>query len=370
MRSAQLFGVALTLAACGSTDLIDPPPPPATLPQLVELPLRLGLEDQRREIFHLVVDDHGSIIYSINTPGGDRLIRLDSTGKRTDSFAPTGSQPGEFTDLAIPFRAGDTILVFDTARLLFAKFLRDGTYSGDTPETLPRIPLAVFNDSVDEFVAGRDGRTSSGMIVRRALNSTRIRPLLNSGDSLLIRTLGQNDNRVPVWASGNRGSVLADPISYRLFFFWPNGSVRFAAGREIPPNRRGPRELALRLRELELAERFDTLPDGSAKSAPDLIRRKESAATDTIVHFVQPGMQFDGQGRLWIIGTTGDTTFADVFADTTFLGRTLLPCIRPSSVSINNDWLAVACTATSMGGVYPLHLYRVKEPEQPSSQPH
>jgi hypothetical protein len=49
-------------------------------------------------------------------------------------------------------------------------------------------------------------------------------------------------------------------------------------------------------------------------------------AREPMPYFGKAPFFVDGMGRLWVFGTARDSTVADVFADSTYLGSVTFPC--------------------------------------------
>ena len=137
-------------------------------------------------------------------------------------------------------------------------------------------------------------------------------------------------------------------------------------GRDLPPHFRGPQELA-QVREAVLrAQRPVPGPNGRSMGGQDQGRRLDTLAKEITAYFHRTPLHVDRAGRLWVIGTTNDSTTIDVFADTTFLGRTTLPCfllVTGYPAVLNGGWLLLECTLPDTADRRSeLQLYRVLDP--------
>jgi hypothetical protein len=104
-------------------------------------------------------------------------------------------------------------------------------------------------------------------------------------------------------------------------------------------------------------------PSGGRVAIGGLEERLDSLPKQVLPHFSRHGLGYDARGRLLVIGEATDSTFVDVFADTAFLGRQMLPCTgHYASVSLNGEWLALLCTTDAAEGPpAELQLYRLED---------
>ena len=77
----------------------------------------------------------------------------------------------------------------------------------------------------------------------------------------------------------------------------------------------------------------------------------------------------EGMGRLWVFGTARDSTVADVFADSTYLGHVMFPCYNPYGFrSVTGHWIAMNCMLDDDAPLsFELQLYRIVEPVRSDS---
>ena len=117
------------------------------------------------------------------------------------------------------------------------------------------------------------------------------------------------------------------------------GRYRFALGRDLGRNRRSAAQV-----ERDLAARDRSVV---ARSAADREAARRRLAADSIRWFshLSPPRP-DHAGRIWIVGTAGDTTFADLFAAQQFIGRLVLDCPGfRGRWALERRWLALVCEA-------------------------
>lgn len=149
-------------------------------------------------------------------------------------------------------------------------------------------------------------------------------------------------------------------MRYRLRYY-DRGKPSLEFGREIPPRRRNAAAFERERRWITQQIRIGFVgPNGKRMALPGLQERLDTLDREVLPHFSRHGLAFDHAGRLWVIGETGDSAFADVFADTTFLGRIALSCRGPDrSISFNTRWLAMICLTPD--GEPEIQLYRVAD---------
>jgi hypothetical protein len=171
----------------------------------------------------------------------------------------------------------------------------------------------------------------------------------------------------PTYGSAGPVSALGNGLEYEINLYNARGEATGTIRRTLPPRHRTPREQSLvekRLRTL-LAHGFRG-PNGKVIAIPGTQERLDTLSREVLPHFDRHGLWFDARGRLWVVGETRDSTFVDIFADTLFLGRTMLPCQGPSrSVSMNGTWLALVCKVSGDSGESELQLYHADDPADP-----
>ncbi len=126
----------------------------------------------------------------------------------------------------------------------------------------------------------------------------------------------------------------------------------------MEPRHRGPRELALEREALDRMRSFRG-PDGKRIDERQIEERKAAAAEAVVPHFERGAIFLDGSQRMWVFGTANDSTFADVFAGTTFLGRLMVPCFnRYGWRDLNGSWLVMGCEGDAEA-LATLKLFRI-----------
>jgi hypothetical protein len=149
------------------------------------------------------------------------------------------------------------------------------------------------------------------------------------------------------------GFLIGNGYSYQLLAYDWSGRLRYTFGRELPTNRRSPAQVEQFINELArspIGRRPDQLAAARDQAVRDSVR--------WFSHLSPP--RHDAEGRVWIIGSAGDTTFADLFAEAVFLGRIILDCpgFRGRS-GVNGRWVALLCEAADDRDAA-LQLYRIE----------
>ncbi|MBK9549456.1 MAG: hypothetical protein IPO52_10230 [Gemmatimonadetes bacterium] len=194
-------------------------------------------------------------------------------------------------------------------------------------------------------------------------------PATDSGLRHIVAAwLGQRLDLLP-YALGPDRIYIGDAYNFRIYSYNAAGKPLAVFGRSLPPHRRGPARQPKSRLGLTQAMNPTVGPDGKAFRQPGISARLDTLDREVTPHFFRAPLHVDDVGRLWVIGTLNDSTTVDVFADTTFLGRTVLPCYlnrRGMPASVTSKWLLLECTLPeSSDRPTELQLYRVKEIQRP-----
>jgi hypothetical protein len=104
-------------------------------------------------------------------------------------------------------------------------------------------------------------------------------------------------------------------------------------------------------------------PNGEAVPLPDQRGHLDTLSREITPHFNRAALHVDDLGRLWVVGVTNDPTTVDLFADTTFIGRAVLPCyLLPygTPVVLTGHWLLLECELPRTSEpASELQLYRI-----------
>lgn len=305
----------------------------------------------------------------INTGDESPFIRVyDSTGDELSRFGREGSGPGELSGRAEMWGFGDTLVVYDVARATI-RYRGDGTLIDESPIMRIDNQLSATLDSIDGYAdIGARRPAPRPSIERRAIHGTTHRDLLGSGDSIFDLADSLTKFRsMPsgAWLGTPTRNYFGEGWTYTIGIYAPDGRRLGIIHRDLGPNRRSPRELE-RLRSRLIASNSPREgPNGTTMSPrPGIQARLDTLEREAIPHFAFGMLHVDGHDRLWVFGDLGEQTFADVFADTTFLGRHLLDCRRPRMrIAMATDWFALQChpDAPDADNPYRIKSWRITE---------
>lgn len=336
-----------------------------SMPLLVPVPLPLDEDhDPPGPMEAIAVSPRGTLAFHNPRYRSDRfMLTIAAPATPPREIVRRGSGPGEIGHGSLRLRFLDTLLLADDREQARASlFSPHGGYLAGA-----RVPFGWYlvgstGDSLDYF----SGHSPAGQaaIYRRAILGQKGRVLIAHDDSLLRRVAPHlKEFRLawaPAYATTGQRSVLGDPMRYRLRYY-DRGKPSLEFGREIPPRRRNAAAFERERRWITQQIRIGFVgPNGKRMALPGLQERLDTLDREVLPHFSRHGLAFDHAGRLWVIGETGDSAFADVFADTTFLGRIALSCRGPDrSISFNTRWLAMICLTPD--GEPEIQLYRVAD---------
>ena len=339
--------------------------PPQDLPTLVRRPMRVAAAD-RPDLMYLgiTVRQDGAVSYVASTKDAPFLRILDTVGARVAAFGEVGDGPGEFRSPNRIWLLGDTLVVQTHAGGVFATFSRTGRFLEEFHTRLSDVSLGVTADSIDHFNPSEFVTRRVVRVFRTPLRGGRTREIFKGGDSLLALALrpsyeGQLRMALPYLASDNR-VVIGDGLDYRLHVYDSRGRFLYEIRREVGPRYRGPLELELAREGLSSLFGFRG-PNGERASASTIARQLDGLRTVPVPHFDKSAFFFDERGRLWVFGMANDSTVADIFADSVFVGRLRLPCFdRYGFRSLSGHWLALNCRlGDEHDPPYELQLYRI-----------
>lgn len=366
-----VFGVAFGLACSdgshSSGPVTQPEPAGTTLPQLERIQLVTPVDlTPERPTQPIAVSTTGQILYRPTARRSDTLlVLLDSTGRFIGRIGAQGQGPGELLQ-ATELRFVDTVAtVLDLDQAHVTRFSPGGMAVDDYRVGARQWLLASWRDSMDWM------RRTSGdrpEIFRTDAEGNGGRPLVTDSDSLLrVATSGNRSASldIPAYATDGARLALGDPVSYVIQIYDAGGRPTTAIRRNIEPRRRTARELERDAGRLKAMMHGGFRGPNGPVAIGGLEGRLDSLAKAVLPHFSRHGLWFDAEHRLWVVGETHDSTFADVFSDSTFLGRLMVPCRQSGmSVSLNGRWLGLVC-ASDANGDYDaeLQLYRIREPE-------
>jgi hypothetical protein len=225
------------------------------------------------------------------------------------------------------------ILVTRTRKLVTLDV--NGRHKGTSEVFDAGLPLRFSRDSVDMLMFNDEAVPSR--IVSMSLATLRAREMLTIENMLTV-------------ASDGRRIVLAEPTTYRFWSFDRDGGPLPEFGRNLPR------------RYLTGAE-VDSMAGSrgaGGRLLPVAPRVREALMRDPVRHFYH--IVFDGQGRLWALGQDeSKTPFADIFADTAFVGRMRMPCDAVGfQPAFSGEWAAIPCAHEQGGTTVAIQLFRVR----------
>jgi hypothetical protein len=346
------------------------------MPTFERRPLAIAEEDLPEERYMMFgVASDGSLIYQTSYDKGPMLRRVDSAGRHVDAFGREGAGPGEMRGLAHIKVVGDTLRIHNTDRWVLIDMTLGGKLLRERPALVYDLPMAWFADSFDHWnpfpLPGQRGQA----MIRSKIGETEGRTLFDTTNTHFAGAITKRPAErnppmsIPYLATRDR-IWLADSWNYHITTFDNDGRLLTEFTHEIAPNQRGPRALAEARERIMKAPRFTRGPNGKRYELPDERGRLDTLERERIRHFTRNPLHVDEFGRLWVVGVSRDSTSVDLFQDTTFVGRVMLPCYA-SGVGIRvafgrGGWMVLECEVE--GGDWPteLQLYRILEkPKQP-----
>ncbi len=364
--SAMLISIA---AGCGDrgggiSDQVGHVPP-HDLPTLVRRPVSVAAMD-RPDLMYvgLTVLRDGAVAYVASTRDAPFLRVLDTAGARVAAFGEVGDGPGEFRLPNRLWLIGDTLIVQTHAGGVFATFSRTGRFLEEFHTRLTDVSLGVMADSIDHFNPSELATRRIVRVFRTPLRGGHTREMFTRGDSLIASALkpsyeGQLRMALPYLASDHR-VVIGNGLDYRLHVYDSRDRFLYEIRRDVGHRYRGPLELELAREGLSSLFGFRG-PNGERAPASTIARQLDGLRTVPVPHFDKSAFFFDERGRLWVFGMANDSTVADIFADSVFVGRLKLPCFdRYGFRSLSGHWLALNCRlGDERDPPYELQLYRI-----------
>jgi hypothetical protein len=161
----------------------------------------------------------------------------------------------------------------------------------------------------------------------------------------------------PAFGTWAGGYLFADGREYRIALYDWDGKLVRILHRDVKPSKWSKAYAEAQFEE------FRQAPPGRRLSASALERKREEYLESSHPHFNRlTPLSTDGAGRLWVVGNSGDSAYADVFSPEAHLGRLELPCPGfDRGWSVNGNWLAMACAPTDPDyeGDAVLKLFRI-----------
>lgn len=349
------FGVSLLLGACWGGEA-SPPPVTTTMPRLVPVAVAGDLEAVGGTTAALQLGSQGVVLVR-GVPGAAHALSVHRPGFGWQYLVSEGDAPGELR-MAMPLAVTDSsILAWGLGALQVAEWsLADSRWLGQVPASGAIAPAFL---AVGRGIVGTTERRDGTIPVLLDPISGKVRPLLATLDTAYRRVFPRRDAFVvrfgnpAVVGEWPGGFLIGNGFSYQLLAYDWSGRLRYTFGRDLPVNRRSSAQVEQHMTELartSLGQRPDRMAAAREQAARDSVR--------WFSHLSSP--RHDAAGRVWIIGTAGDTTFADLFAESLYLGRLILDCpgFRGRS-AVNGRWIALLCEAEDDRDAA-LHLYTIE----------
>jgi hypothetical protein len=228
----------------------------------------------------------------------------------------------------------------------------------------------VGADSLDWWMPPLPGRTvEAGTVFRIPVGSPDVRRRLVGPEDAVLDSASTKRGlnaalSMPYVASTDDDLWIGDGWNFTLRRYRADGSVLTTIHHDSPPNAMGPRQVRLTRESIERMPRFDRGPNGERIPLVDQRGRLDTLERERIPHFTRNPLHLDEHGRLWVIGLSRDSTSVDIFADTTWVGRTMLPCFASrigTRAALGPGWLLLECEIDDSDWPTELQLYRVIE---------
>jgi hypothetical protein len=290
-------------------------------------------------------------------PGAPRALSVHHPDDGWQYLVAEGDAPGELR-MAMPLAVTDSsIVAWGLGALQVAEWsLADGRWLGSVTATGAISPAYL---APGRGIVGTTERRDGTIPVLLDPGNGKVRPLIDAPDSAYQRIFPRtrsyavrfgNPAVVGEWPGG---FLIGNGYSYQLLAYDWSGRLRYTFGRELPTNRRSPAQVEQFINELArspIGRRPDQLAAARDQAVRDSVR--------WFSHLSPP--RHDAEGRVWIIGSAGDTTFADLFAEAVFLGRIILDCpgFRGRS-AVTGRWVALLCEVADDRDAA-LQLYRIE----------
>jgi len=287
-----------------------------------------------------IVSSSGEVVHRVRLASGHSIALFDSAGRMLQEFGVRGQGPGEVMS-PMPVRVTDSsVTVFDMQAMRITEWRRDGSIIQVRPLTVPVRPVAAVGTrwlalqnmpggGIPILFDGADGGATAQPLAKS--------PFL---DSLLAGTPGGPPTAV--LGSWGNGVIVGDGMAYRIGFFDSTGTLVRRVERSLGDNLRTEAQIAT---EIETA-RAAAVSAGKPLDAVAVGKLEAGLRTPQPWFWHVTPLQVDGAGRLWVVGQTRDSVFADVFDTAGGVERHWLECPGFSDGwSVNAGWLALVCAA-------------------------
>jgi hypothetical protein len=330
------------------------------MPTLAPRPISIAI-DNTPELgyFGLAINDEGWVAYIASMRDAPMIRIVDSTGALRAAFGRPGEGPGEFgMPTLVAWDAGD--LVIRSRGTAVARFAATGAFKQEYRTRVVGASLGLSPAYLTAAIRTGNNGAGSAEILRMPLSEGQAHPL--SQDTLyrkVVESFAERGTLLIPFAEGDGRVAVGDGLHYLIGLFDAGGTRVGTVHRALPIRNRGPRELELRRESLRRSLGFRG-PGGQRVDSREVDRQLDAAATEPVPYFDRGALFFDGKGRLWVFGTDQDSTVADVFSGTTYLGRIMIDCFnRWGWRSVAGAWLVMGCEPDPDTDIPELQLYRI-----------
>lgn len=288
----------------------------------------------------LLITPHGEVVHFAALPSGKTLVITDSLGNAIGELGRRGSGPGEITVPLLVDISDSSVVAVDLASLRVTEWQRDGSLIRTLQLSQPILPRA---QAAGHWVGLRASSSGFAPSLMRASDGGELAapasasPLLDS----LLAVAGQV--QAPAIGIWDGGYLVGDGMSYRIGRFDSTGALVMRYGREVGINHRSAAQVASEVASW-VTQR--TASKG-APSPAEVSSREEKLRSEPIPWFTQSSpLQTDPANRLWVVGTSADSVFADVFDSAGAVERHWLDCPGfEGRWAVADGWLALVCAA-------------------------
>lgn len=283
----------------------------------------------------------GGTIAMLDPDGPDDpvLLLIDAATGSVCRVIRRGHGPGEHSGAGQVFASGSDFAILDLARMVLLTVGPDGVVRDQREAPVHDAMIVVAGpDSLDVIPVDRPGARG---VFRRAIRDGGERVIVSPDDPFFAAMReGPARRGIPAFAARDGEFLVGDGLGYGLAVYDARGRALLTFGRDLPPRLPTPSEIEMREATLS----------GSGGTR-DMIRSElETYAATPLPYFEHPGAWLDAEGRVRVVGSSGDSTFVDVFADSTHLGRVILGCSDfRRRVAQADQWLVLLCAGANDG---------------------
>jgi hypothetical protein len=294
-----------------------------------------------------IVGPDGKLVFAADRESDWLVTVLDSNGAFLAGLGRRGSGPGEMQMAQVISIGDEGVTMFDPVqqRLVIAGL--DDSLHSQVTFTEQFFPFHRWQGQLLGLSLGPAGFRV--MVADIATGKTR--DIVPPSDSFLTTTFPKPQltsqaemmaMRVPGVGYLGDKLVVGEGHSYRLMVYNADGTTDHLLSRDIPPAVLGKVRLEAQIKTMRDAmNRF-----GAA--GPEMESQMEAAIKSfterKIPHFGALALLSDSADRGWVIGSVGDSAFADIFTEGQYLGRLGIACRGFNEQwSLSGNWLAMVC---------------------------